>query len=126
MSNHIQSVRLFPCANQPYLLEYGPNSVELEGILIQVKALTASELKLQATWQIKGNFGSFKTISDSFQDPCLNTHKSNILDAVWLISWQNKHQPLNFKFLNLSCPSKPIVAIYEQIWCIFKNTQHGR
>ena len=71
-------------------------------------------------------FGSFKTILDSFQEPCLNHHKFNILDSVWCISNQNKCQLLNFKFLYLLCPSRSIVAIYEQILLSVKNTQkHG-
>ena len=61
MSNHRQSVRSFPSANQPYLLEYGTYTVKLE-ILIQVKALTTSKLKIQATQQIKEHLDSFKTI----------------------------------------------------------------
>ena len=123
MSNHRQSVRSFPCAKQPYLLEYGTYMVKLEEILTQFKAITPNKLKIQATQLIKGHIGSFKTILDSFQDPCLNHHKFNILDSIWCISCQNKCQPLNFKFLNLLCPSRSIVATYEQIWLSVKNTQ---
>ena len=72
----------------------------------------------------KGVHWFFQTNLDSFQeDPCLNLHKFNILDSIWCISHQNKCQPLHFKFLNLLCPSRSIVAIYEQIWLSVKNTQ---
>ena len=64
MSNHRESVRPFPCANQPYLLKYGTYTVKWE-ILTQFKALTPTKLKIQATQLIKGHFGSFKTILDS-------------------------------------------------------------
>ena len=63
------------------------------------------------------------TISNSFQDPCLNLHKFNNFGSIWCISHQNKYQPFNFKFFNLLCPSRSIVAIYEQIWLSVKNTQ---
>ena len=114
MSNHRQSVRPFPCAKQPYLLKYGIYMVKLEKILTQFKALTPTKLKIQETWLIKGHIGSFKTILDSFQDSCLNHHKFNILDSIWHISHQNKCQLLHFKFLNLLCPSRSIVATYKQ------------
>ena len=110
---------------QPYLVEYSKNTVKLEEILIQIKTLTTTKLKIQATWQIKEHFGFFQGHLDSFQDPCLNLHKFNIFGFIWCISHQNKCQLLNFKFLNLLCPSGSIVAAYEQIWCIFKNTQKG-
>ena len=108
--------------NQPYLLEYATYMVKL-GILTQFKALTPTKFKIQATQLIKGHIGSFKTILDSFQDPSLNHHKFNILDYIWCISHQNKCQLLNFKFLNLLCPGRSFVAIYEQIWLSVKNTQ---
>ena len=109
MFNCRQSVRLFPCAKQPYLLEYGKYMVKLEEILIHFRTITPNIFKIQATWLIKGHIGSFKTILDSFQDPCLNHHKFNILDSIWCISHQNKCQPLNFKF------SQPIVP--QQVHC---------
>ena len=71
----------------------------------------------------KGTFWFFQDHLDSFQDPCLNLHKFNIFGSVWCISHQIKCQPLNFKFLNLLCPSRSIVAIYEQIWCVSKHTK---
>ena len=123
MSNHRLSVRPFPCAKQPYLLECSAYTVILEEIPTQFKTLTPTKLKIQATQLIKGHIGSFKTILDSFQDPCLNHHKFNILDSIWSISPQNKCQSLNFKLLNLFCPSRFIVAAYEQIWPSVKNTQ---
>ena len=123
MFNCRQSVRLFPCAKQPYLLEYGKYMVKLEEILIHFRTITPNIFKIQATWLIKGHIGSFKTILDSFQDPCLNHHKFNILDSIWCISHQNKCQPLNFKFLNLLCPSRSIVAIYQQFWQCQKHTK---
>ena len=73
---------------------------------------------------IKGHIGYFKTILDSFQDPCLSYHKFNIFDSIWCISCQNKCQKLNFKFLNLLWPSWSIVAAYEQIWQSVKNTKN--
>ena len=74
----------------------------------------------------KGTFGFFQDHFDSFQEPCPNLYKFNIWMLFGSISCQNKCQPLNFKFLNLLCPSKSIVTIYEQIWHIFKNTQKGQ
>ena len=125
MSSHRQSVRSFPCSKQPYLLEYDTYMVKLE-ILTQSKALTPNKLKIQATWLIKRHIGSFRIISDSFQDHCLNHHRFHILDSIWCISCQNICQPLNFKFLNLLCPSRPIVATYEQIWLSVKiHKKHG-
>ena len=123
MFNCRQSVRSFPCAKQPYLLEYGKYMVKLEEILIHFRTITPNIFKIQATWLITGHIGSFKTILDSFQDPCLNHHKFNILDSIWRISHQNKCQPLNFKFLNLLCPSRSIVAIYQQFWQCRKYTK---
>ena len=99
------------------------HTVKLEEILTHFKTITPNKLKIQATQLIKGHIGSFRTILDSFQDPCLNHHKFNILDSILYISHQNKCQPLNFKFLNLLCPSRSIVATYEQIWLSVKNTQ---
>ena len=70
----------------------------------------------------KGTDWFFQTNLDSFQDPCLNLQKFNIFDSIWCISCQNECQLLNFKFLNLLCPSRSIVAIYEQIYLSIKNT----
>ena len=112
-----------PIQNSHICLSMAHIQVKLEEILTQFKALTPTKLKIQATQLIKGHIGSFKTILDSFQDPCLNHHKFNILDSIWCISHQNKCQPLNFKFLNLLYPSRSIVAAYEQIWLSVKNTQ---
>ena len=123
MSNCRQSVRSFPCTKQPYLLKHGTYMVKLDEILTHFKTITPNKFKIQATQLIKEHFGTFKTILDSFQDPYLNHHKFNILDSIWCISCQNKCQPLNFKFLNLLCPSRSIVAAYEQIWPSVKNTQ---
>ena len=49
------------------LLEYSTYTVSLEEILIQIKALTTSELKIQATWQVKEHLGYFKTILIPFK-----------------------------------------------------------
>ena len=123
MSNHRQSVRSFPCAKQPYLLEYSTYTIKLEEILTHFKIITPNKFKIQAIQLIKGHIGSFKTILDSFQDHCLNHLKFNILDSIWCISHQNKCQPLNFKFVNLLCPSRSIVSTYEQIWPCDKHTK---
>ena len=43
---------------QPYLLKYDTNTVELEEILTQLKAI--KKLVIQAAWQVKEHLGSFK------------------------------------------------------------------
>ena len=121
MSNHRQPVRSFPCAKQPYLLEYGTHTVKLEETLIHFKTITPNKSKIQAIQLIKGHIGSFRTILDSFQDPCLNHHKFNILDSIWCISDQNKCQPLNFKFLNLLCPADPLWSPMSKIGRVSKT-----
>ena len=116
MSNCRQSVRPFPCTNQPYLLENGTNTVELEEILTQFQGPHHIKAKNTGNMPNKGTFWLFQDHLDSFQDPCLNLHKFNIFGSIWCISHKNKHQLLTFEFFNLLCPSRPIVAIYEQIW----------
>ena len=79
MSNHRQSVRPFPCAKQPYLLEYGTYTVKLEEILTQFQGPHSNKIKNTGnTVNKRRHIGSFKTILDSFQEPCLNHHKFNI------------------------------------------------
>ena len=50
-----------PLYKSAIFAEYSTNTVELE-ILTQFKTLTTSKSKIQATQQIKGYSGSFKTI----------------------------------------------------------------
>ena len=72
------------------------------------------------------NKGTYWVFQDHFRflsRPLPKSCKLNICGSIWCISHQNKCQPLNFKFLNLLCPSRSIVAIYEQIWPGVKNTQ---
>ena len=114
MSNCRQSVRPFPCANQPYLLGYNTYTY------------TPTKLKIQATQLIKGHIGSFKTILDSFQDPCLNHHIFNIFNSIWCISHQNKCHLLNFKFLNLCAPAGPLwLPMSEFGWVSKTHKKHG-
>ena len=110
MSNHRQSVRSFPSANQPYLLEYGTYTVNLEEILIQIKSLTTSKLKIQATRQIMEHLGFFQDHFDSFQDPCLNLHKFNIFGCYLAVICLPK-QVSTIKFQI----SQPIV--HQQVHC---------
>ena len=81
------------------------------------------KIKNTGNMENKGTFWFFQNHLDSFQDPCLNHHKFNIFGTIWCISSQNKCQPLNFKFLTQLCPSRSIVAIYEQIWPCQKHTK---
>ena len=96
----------------------------IKGDLDSIQGPHYIKIKNTGSMANKGMFWLFQDHLESFQDPCLNSHKFNNFGSFWCITCQNKRQPLNFKFLNLSCLSKPIVATYEQIWCIFKNTQN--
>ena len=95
------------------------------GDLDSIQGPLCIKIKTTGNMANKRTFGFFQDHSDSFQDPCQNLHKFNIFDSIWCISCQNKCQPLNFKFVNLLCPRRSIVVIYEQIWHISRNTQKG-
>ena len=125
-TNHRQSVRSLPCAKQPYLLKYSTHTVKVEDSLIHLKSITPSKFTNTGKMVKKGTYWFFQDNLDSFQDHYLNHCKSNISNSIWLISHQNKYQPIKVKFLNLLCSCRSIVILYEQIWQSVKNTQkHG-
>ena len=109
--------------NQPYLLEYGTH--DKIGDLDSIQGTRYIKIKNTGSMANKGTFWVLSDHVDSFQDPCLNLHKFNIFGSIWCISHQNKCQLLNFKFLDLWCPSRSIVAAYEQIWPSVENKKHG-
>ena len=126
MSNCSQSVRAFPCANLPYLLEYGTNTVKLEEILISFKALTTSKLKIQATWQINGTSWFFQDHLDSFQDPYLNHHKFNIF-WLYLVHFPPKHMS-TVKLSNFSTycvPAGPLWLPMSKFGAFSKTHKKG-
>ena len=121
MPNHRQSVRSFPCAKQPYLLEYGTHMVKLEEILIHFKTITPNKFKNKGNTVNKGTYWFFQDHLDSFQDHCLNHCKFNIF---WLHLVQTKPKQVStikFQISQPIVPHRSIVATYEQIWWSVKT-----